>query len=105
MSHIRRLATLICLTLTVLLFSTTGGESADFWKGLRSYATGDYASALREWVPLAEQGNVEAQYQLGLMYDEGQGVLKDHKTAMKWYKLAADQGHEGARHTLTETCP
>ena len=105
MSHIKRLVTLICLTLTALLFNTTGGESADFGKGLRSYATGDYASALREWVPLAEQGNVKAQYQLGLMYDEGQGVPKDHKTAMKWYKLAADQGHEGAQHTLTETCP
>ena len=35
---------------------------------------GDFATALREWTPLAEQGHATAQYNLGFMYDSGEGV-------------------------------
>ena len=35
------------------------------------------------------------------MYDKGQGVLQDHKTAVKWWKLAAEQGHAGAQTSLS----
>ena len=62
--------------------------SADFQKGLTVYKSGDYATALREWKPLAEQGNADAQYNLGVMYHTGDGVPKNYKTAMKWYRLA-----------------
>jgi TPR repeat protein len=41
--------------------------SADFQKGLTAYDSGDYATALREWTPLAEQGYADAQYNLGVM--------------------------------------
>ncbi len=40
-------------------------------KGLEAYNRGDFATALREWQPLAEQGHAAAQYNLGRMYDIG----------------------------------
>ena len=45
----------------------------DFQKGLEAYKRGDYATALREWLPLAKQGHAGAQYNLGVMYDIGYG--------------------------------
>ena len=76
------------------------GWGADFNKGVAAYKSGDFATALREFKPLAEQGNSKAQNTLGWMYRYGNGVPQDHKTAVKWYKLAADQGHADAQNTL-----
>ena len=83
------------LILPVLLLTLLVGNpafSADYQKGLAAYANGDHATALREWKPLAEQGNASAQSNLGVMYERGQGVPQDDKTAVKWYRLAAKQG-------------
>ena len=66
--------------------------SADYNKGIAAYEMGDYATALRECRPLAEQGLAVAQSNLGIMYFEGKGVLQDDKTALRWYRLAAKQG-------------
>ena len=52
--------------------------------------------------PLAEQGDAGAQYNLGLMYRNGQGVPQDYKTAVKWYTLAAEQGIALAQNVLGE---
>ena len=41
---------------------------ADFDDGVAAYEAGDYATALKEWRPLAEQGDAEAQFNLGKMY-------------------------------------
>ena len=73
---------------------------ADFEKGFAAAQTGDFATALREWTPLAEQGGASAQYNLALMYDNGDGVLQDYKTAVKWYTLAAEQGYASAQTNL-----
>ena len=48
-------------------------------------------------LPLAEQGVAKAQYNLGLMYGKGKGVVKDDGKAIKWWKLAADQGDGKAK--------
>ncbi len=48
----------------------------------------------------AEQGDAGAQYDLGLMYDNGQGVAQDYKEAVKWYKHSAEQGHAEAQNAL-----
>ena len=42
----------------------------------------------------------KAQYRLGLMYENGQGVPQDYKEAVKWYRLAAGQGHAHAQYNL-----
>jgi TPR repeat protein len=65
---------------------------ADFQAGLEAYYRGDYAAALREWRPLAEAGNAEAQFHLALMYRNGEGVPKDDREAARWYRRAAEQG-------------
>nr|ALS56026.1 putative Sel1 domain protein repeat-containing protein [uncultured bacterium EIL107F05] len=73
---------------------------ADFQKGLTAAKNGDFATALREWTPLAEQGNASAQFNLGIMYGNKRGVPQDHKTAVKWYTLAAEQGNATAQYNL-----
>ena len=59
-SCMKRLTTTICLTVALLFGCTGVCKSADFQKGLTAYQSGDYATALREWTPLAEQGDAEA---------------------------------------------
>jgi hypothetical protein len=96
----RNLTATICLTIAVLLGNAGMGWSADFQKGYAAYKSGDYATALREWRPLARQGNADAQFNLGWMYEKGRGVPQDDKTAVKWYRLAAEQGNAVAQQYL-----
>ena len=73
---------------------------ADFRAGMDAYHHSDYATALREWQPLAEQGQAVAQYQIGLLYANGKGVTKDDAKARRWYEKAAGQGHTEAQVNL-----
>jgi len=75
-------------------------EAADFEAGAEAYLRGDYATALKEWRPLAEQGDAAAQLNLGFMYRLGQGVPQDYKEALRWFRLAAAQGVAMAQHHL-----
>ena len=95
-SPMRNLTATLCLTVAVLLGSVGMSWGADLQKGNDAYDRGDYATALREWRPLAEQGVALAQFNLGWMYDNGEGVPQNDKTAVKWYTLAADQGDADA---------
>lgn len=91
------------LTLSIFLLSalvSSSSLSADFAKGLDAYQRGDYASAFEEWIPLAEQGNASAQYNLGRMYRNGDDVSQDYNSAINWYILAAEQGHANAQFKL-----
>ncbi len=72
----------------------------DYDKGVAAFLSGDFATALQEWQPLADQGDARAQSNLGWMYYIGEGVPQDYAEAMKWYRLAADQGDAGARTVL-----
>ena len=74
--------------------------AADYLVGAEAYEQGDYATALREWRPFAEQGDAEAQYNLGVMYANGEGVPKDDAEALKWYRKAAEQGFAKAQLNL-----
>ncbi len=70
---------------------------AGFDEGVAAYNRGDYATAIREWRPLAEQGNAKVQLILGLMYSEDQGVPRDYAQAHMWYNLAASTFPPGER--------
>ena len=72
----------------------------DFDAGLAAYASGDYAAALEEWKPLAEQGYARAQSNLGVMYEQGHGVLQDYAQAVRLYRAAAEQGYARAQGNL-----
>ena len=60
----------------------------------------DYAEAVKWYRLAAEQGDAVAQYNLGVMYDNGQGVPQDYAEAVKWYRLAAEQGYAHAQRNL-----
>ena len=73
---------------------------ADYQAGMDANNRGDYATALRAWRPLAEQGHAVAQYSLGLLYANGQGVPKDDVQARQWYEKSAAQGHANGQVNL-----
>ena len=73
---------------------------ADFQAGIDAYERGDYAAAYREWLPLAEEGGAEAQFNLGIMYNLGQGVAQSKVTAATWYRRSAEQGDADAQYNL-----
>ena len=56
----------------------------------------DYTTAVRLNRPLAEQGDANAQYNLGVFYDNGLGVPQDKVRAYMWFNLSAAQGRDGA---------
>ena len=88
------------LVFTLLIKNVGVSRSADFQKGVEAYNKSDYVSTLREWTPLAEQGDADVQYNLGVMHDLGQGVRQNYMAAVKWYKLAAEQGQANAQAAL-----
>ena len=69
-------------------------------KRVEAYKQGDYATALDEWLPFAEQGNPDAQFSVGLLFDQGLNVIPDYKLAVKWFTLASKQGHIFAQSNL-----
>ncbi|MGC2458637.1 MAG: tetratricopeptide repeat protein [Gallionellaceae bacterium] len=68
-------------------------EADAFKEGVAAFGKGDYPVALEKFKSLAEQGNAEAQYNLGMMYMRGIGVSQDTKQAMELWTKAADQGN------------
>ncbi len=69
-------------------------------EGIAAYKRFDYATAVREWRPLAEQGDAVAQYYLGNLYRTGQGVPQDYAEAERWYRRAVEQGNASAQYNL-----
>ena len=68
--------------------------------GIEAVDRGDYATALRLLQPLAQNGDPEAQINLGNMYFDGNGVPQDNAESVKWYLLAAGQGSADAQIAL-----
>jgi uncharacterized protein len=96
----KRTLTALALGFSLLAASGGFGYAQDFEKAFEAASRGDYATALREWSALAEQGHAKAQYKLGLMYFYGMGVVQDYKEAVKWYRKAAEQGDAVAQGNL-----
>ena len=72
----------------------------DFDKGVAAYSINNYQAAIEFWTPIAERGDSLAQYNLGVVYEYGEGVAQDPKAAVKWYTLAAEQGDTTAQFNL-----
>lgn len=71
---------------------THADSSIDFQLGLEAYEKGDYKTAFKKFEPLAEQGDADAQFCLGVMYTNGYGVPKDFIQAHMWLNLAGVNG-------------
>lgn len=64
------------------------------------YSQGRFDAALAQFLPAAEQGNLAAQYHLGLMHARGEGVAKNFTEAARWFGRAADGGHSHSQFIL-----
>ena len=103
-----------CMKLTKTLFTTFLGASIfafpsatwantveeQFQQGLAASEKGDHQSAFQFWKPLAEEGDVRAQFNLGVMYSKGEGIKQDYFEAAKWFRKAAEQGNASAQLNL-----
>jgi len=86
--------------LGLMLGLSTTAVAGPFEDAEMAYQSKDYATALKLFQPLADQGDTNAQRRIGTLYDLGRGVGKDLVTAVKWYRQAADQGNSDAQNDL-----
>ena len=83
--------------LSLALFgSATAGPLDD---AAAAYQRNDYATTLQILGPIADQGDAFAEYDLGVIYSNGQGVPQDFAQAARaaWFRKAADQGNTPGR--------
>ena len=90
----------ISACVSTMLIWVSLSSAADLKSARNAYERKDYADAMKEFRPMAEQGSAEAQLFLGKMYMQGQGVLKDPDQAVKWFKASAEQGNADAQFFL-----
>jgi TPR repeat protein len=90
---------LICGPIALFLL-LSGPARADVESGWQAFLEGDYTTALAELEPAANAGDALAQYYLGVLYDHGEGVVRNYKTATGWYEKAALQGNRDAQFNL-----
>jgi uncharacterized protein len=93
-------AAVAALMLAVSFASSVAAGALELEDGVAAYEKGDYATALRLLRPLADQGDAGAQYNLGLMYANGQGVPQDYAAAVNWYRKGGEQGDTEAQVNL-----
>jgi Sel1 repeat-containing protein len=86
------------LTLFVLLCGNVA--IAGLTEGYDALSRKDYATAIKEYRPLAERGDAEAQYRIGRMYEFGQGYPQDKAQGIAWVRKAAAQNHADALQEL-----
>jgi len=72
--------------------------------GRAAYRRGDFATAMRLLLPLAEAGDAGAQTDVGWMYATGRGAPRDAAQALAWRRKAADQGNAAAEFSLGMMC-
>lgn len=85
----------------ILLLALVSAHADQLEEANVAHNRGDYATSFRLSAPLAEQGNANAQFNLGVIYENGYGgVTKDLLVAQKWYQKAADQGVAMAANNL-----
>ena len=80
---------------------------------MRSTVSGSCTAMARAWLRIiqrrfrmaGDQGNAQAQYNLGVMYSNGKGVAQNDSAARKWWRMAADQGDTQAQYNLGSCTP
>jgi TPR repeat protein len=88
------------IVFAVLLLGAQFPAQAGNKEGMNAMQQGQFSKAFREWRPLAEQGKVEVQAAIAVMYHTGRGVKRDFREALKWYRKAAEQGYAAAQVNL-----
>jgi TPR repeat protein len=91
---------LLSLTILMSLGLILSPANADYKDGLIAFENQDFRLAAKEWKLLAEKGDAKSQTNLGILYFNGKGVLKDYKKAVDLLKSAANQGEAEAQFIL-----
>ncbi|MBI3560267.1 MAG: sel1 repeat family protein [Gammaproteobacteria bacterium] len=91
------------LSLWLIILIATGAGIA--WagpleEGHQAFDAQHYEQAYKLWLPLAQQGNAEAQYNLALLFKNGLGIPKDERKALEWFHQAAHQGMTDAMYNI-----
>ncbi len=91
--------------LMALIIAFAGGgslvQAAEKADAFSATETEHYTDAVKVWQNLAEQGDAQAQFNLGLMYHGGLGLPRDEAAAVVWYQKAAESGYYQAQIYLT----
>ena len=90
----------LLLGASLSLASPVMANEAEFAQALAYYSSQNYGQAFVLFNKLAEQGDAGAQFNLGYMYDNGEGVRQDYGQAVSWYRKAAEQGNAAAQYNL-----
>ena len=88
----------LLLPLLLLLAGVAWGDN--FSEAVKAHNARNYNEAARLFKLSAAQGDAASQFNLGIMYYTGQGIVQDYAEAAHWYKLSAAQGHAGAQFNL-----
>jgi uncharacterized protein len=83
-----------------LLLLPSAAHADPFGDAKAAYDRKDYQTALKLLKPLADKGEIKAQFALGVMYGNGDGVTKNYSDAEKWFRKAADQGSADAQKNI-----
>mgnify|MGYP003998248231 FL=1 len=89
---------LLILVLAVMCGSVA--RAGDFDAAAKAYQKRDYVTAITLFFSLADKGHATAQFNLGVMHENGTGVVQDFKKSVGWYRMAAEQGYVKAQFNL-----
>jgi TPR repeat protein len=90
----------VAATAIALAWLAAAPAAADVKAGVEAWQAGNFEAAIREWRPLADGGDADAQFNMGQAYKLGRGVPTDLAIAQGWYEKAARQGHGPAQAIL-----
>src|SRR5947207_960160 len=95
----RRIRKLSCVAVFAL-FVVNAAFAGPFEDAIAAGHRGDYSTAIKLLRPLADQGDVVAQFNIGISYKNGFGVPKDEGEAIKWFRKAGDRGYANDQNSL-----
>jgi len=90
------ISALVAMALLQCAGSVMASDYERYEQAVQAYASGQYDEAYKLFLPLAESGDPDAQFHLGLMYDNGLGVKQDHTVAERWYNRACPLPEENS---------
>ena len=88
------------LVAVIFLLIAATANATPFDDGIRALQAGDFADARATFSPLAKAGDGNAQFMLGVMFENGLGTSKDDQAAASWYEKAAKSGVASAQYNL-----
>jgi TPR repeat protein len=100
MKTVKLVGKISALTLSLLLFSGCASQTTQIQDGKHAFQYHHYKEAFNTLLPLAKQGNAEAQYTVGYLYYYGKGVVEDQEKAQYWINKSAQQGNPLAIRAL-----